>query len=206
MARNKPPAWLYKRTSVLNLLHALGLASPHSQMTDDEMNCLQRHAKGRHKALEVGTYMGVTANIIAGAMAADGVLHCVDPFEALAGKTHPGLQMARRQLRRNGLFSKVKFLRGFSTDPEIKKQIPAGLDFILIDGDHSCQGIENDWSIVCEKLQTGGIVCLHDTTVPAEEPHRTFGSVEFYNKIVTADTRFQFVERVYSMNVLQKIS
>lgn len=206
MARNKPPAWLYKRTSVLNVLHRFGLASPHSQMTDDEMDCLQRHAKGKHKALEVGTYMGVTANIIAAAMAADGVLTCVDPFEAPAGKTHPGLQMAQRQLKRNGLSSKVKFLLGFSTDPEIKRQIPAGLDFILIDGDHSYAGIENDWQIVCEKLQTGGIVCLHDTTIPAAEPHRTFGSVEFYNKVVQQDARFKQLETVYSMNVLQKIS
>lgn len=206
MASNKPPAWLYKRTSVLNILHRVGLASPHSQMTEDEMNCLERHAKGKKNALEVGTYMGVTANIIAGAMAADGALSCVDPFVAPAGKVHPGLQMAKRQLRKNKLLSKVKFLLGFSTDPEIKKQIPGGLDLILIDGDHSYEGIENDWEIVCEKLQTGGIVCLHDTTIPEAEPYRNFGSVKFYNEIITADSRFQFVERVYSMNVLKKVS
>ncbi|MET0394945.1 MAG: class I SAM-dependent methyltransferase [Chitinophagaceae bacterium] len=206
MARNKPPAWLYKRTSVLNILHRLHLAAPHSQMTEDEMNCLQRHATGKHKALEIGTYMGVTANIIAGAMAPDGELTCVDPFAAPAGQTHPGLQMTLRQLKRNKLLPKVKFLQGFSTDAAIKAKIPDGLDLMLVDGDHSYAGIQNDWDIVCAKLQNGGILCLHDTTIPAAEPYKNFGSVEFYNKIVQHDSRFRYIETVYSMNVLQKIS
>lgn len=206
MARNKPPSWLYRRTSVLNILHQFHLAEPHSQMTEEEMNCLERHAKGKQHALEIGTYMGVTANIIAGAMSSDGKLTCVDPFEAAPGKVHPGLQMTLRQLKRNKLFSKVKFLRGFSTDPTIKEQIPAGLDLILVDGDHSYAGLQNDWEIVCDKLQTGGIVCLHDTTIPAAEPYKNFGSVEFYNKVIKSDSRFELIENVYSMNVLRKVS
>lgn len=202
--RNKPPAWLYKRTRLLNIFHAMHLASAHSQMTDEEMDCLQKHAKAKMLALEIGTYMGVTAAIIASAMADKGSLYCIDPFESKASRQNPGFQIAVRELKRQQSFQKVNFLLGFSNDKEIIRQVPAQLDLILVDGDHSYEGLANDWEIVTSKLAADGIVCLHDTTIPAAEPYRDFGSVKFFNEVVAGDKRFTLIETVYSMNVLMK--
>ena len=76
------------------------------------------------------------------------------------------------------------------------------IDLLWIDGDHSYEGLANDWQIVLDKLSTNGIVCLHDTTIPAAEPYRDFGSVAYFNEVVKNDKNFTLLETVYSMNVL----
>lgn len=202
--KNNPPAWLYRRPRLLNLLHMAGLAYPHSQMNAIEKNCLKMHATGCKLALEIGTYMGVTASIIAEAMDAEGKLYCVDPFEKKNGVENPGFLMAVRALKRSDALEKVNFLRGFSTNAAIKAQIPPNIDFILVDGDHSYEGLANDWQIVLDRLAPNGIVCLHDTTIPKEEPYRDFGSVHFYNDVICNHNGFTHLETVYSMNVLVK--
>ncbi len=197
--RTNPPYWLYKRTRVLNLLNLLGLVGPHSQMNEIEKACLAKYARGK-KALEIGTYMGVTASIIAAKLEEGGTLYCVDPYTDI----EICFDIAKRQLKRKNVFQKVKFLRGYSNDQNIISQIPKDLDFILIDGDHSYEGLENDWKIVSSNLVSNGVVCLHDTTIPKEEPYRDFGSVKYFNDIIMADKNFVHKETVYSMNVLVK--
>ena len=201
---NNPPAWLYRRPRLLNLLHMAGLANPHSQMNAIEKNCLAKQASGCSCALEIGTYMGVTASIIAASMDANGKLYCVDPFEKKNGAENPGYLMAVRALKRSNALQKTTFLRGYSTNPDIKAQVPANLDFILVDGDHSYEGLANDWQIVLDRLAPNGIVCLHDTTIPKEEPYRDFGSVHYFNDVIIKDKGFTLLETVYSMNVLKR--
>ena len=204
MLNNTPPAWLYRRPRVLNLLHSLGIASPHSQMNQVEKQCLRKYATGKSNALEIGTYMGVTASIIAMSLEDKGELVCVDPFESKNNKQNPGLVMAERELKRQHVFHKTRFLFGYSNDKEIINKIPQRLDFILVDGDHSYEGLKNDWQIVLSKLGSNGIVCLHDTTIPEKEPYRNFGSVAYFNDVIKNDTNFVHLETVYSMNILRR--
>ena len=116
---NNLPSWLYKRPRVLNVLHSLRLASPHSQMNIEEKNCLRKYATDKHMALEIGTYMGVTASLIATSLSDTGKLFCVDPFEEKNNKLNPGFQMALRELKKMNVLYKVKFLLGFSNDKKI---------------------------------------------------------------------------------------
>ena len=132
-------------------------------------------------------------------------LTCIDPFEEKNGNTNPQYLMAKRLLRRQNDLYKVIFLLGYSTDIKVKSMIPEELDFIYIDGDHSYEVLQNDWQIALEKTQVGSIICLHDTTVPAPEPFRLFGSTNFYNEHIVNDTRFKHLETCYSMNVLKRI-
>ncbi len=200
-----PPAWLFQRTRLLNFIHYLRLVEGHSQMNAAEKAALRKYAVGKENALEIGTYMGVSANIIAKAMAKSGTLRCVDPFLDRKGSKDPGLAIAERDLHRNGVAHKVIILKGFSTDPLIQDLIPFELDFIFIDGDHSYKGLGNDWKIVGEKLRIHGIVCLHDTIIPAEEPYRDFGSVKYFEDVVKRDIRFELIEQCYSMTVLKRL-
>lgn len=202
--KNSYPRWLYSRPRILNILHFFRLASPHSQMIQEEKDCLQKYADQRKLAVEIGTYMGVSATIIAASMAKGGLLYCIDPFESGPGKLNPGYKMAIRLFKRNNLLSKIKFLLGYSNDKKIIDQIPGELDFMLIDGDHSYKGLENDWQIVKSRVKAGGIICLHDTTIPINEPYRNFGSVEYFNKVIVNDKNYEVLETAYSMNVILK--
>ena len=200
------PFWLIKRTRLLNVVHFLGFASAYLQMNLTEKLVLGKYAKGKKIALEIGTFMGVSANIIAKEMVDTGKIYCVDPFFKRHQKKNPGLSIAERDLKRNKLFHKVIFLIGLSTDSKIKDQVPTNLDFIFVDGDHSYEGLFNDWGIVKKKLSIGGIVCLHDTIIPLNEQWRKFGSVLFYNDIIMCDREFQLIETAHSMTILRRLS
>lgn len=195
---------LYKRTRLLNILHSIYLADAHSQMVEGEKQVLAKHAKDRTKALEIGTYMGVSANIIAKALGSNGKLFCVDPFLPKRNGVNAGKSIAVRDLKRNGLLHKVAFLEGFSTTKNIIESIPLDLDFIFIDGDHSYEGLANDWEIVHQKLTKGGIVCLHDTMIPVNEEFRKFGSVKYFQDVVSKDSEFELIDSCHSMTVLKR--
>lgn len=53
--------------------------------------------------------------------------------------------------------------------------IQPNLDFILVDDDYSYEGIAKYRLIVIVRFAPNGIVCLHGTTIPGEEPYRDFG-------------------------------
>jgi predicted O-methyltransferase YrrM len=198
----EPPPALYTRPRLLNPLHALRLLKPFSQTNAMELATLARYARGHKIALEIGTFMGVSARVITEELAADAKLYCVDPWEIHHGKENPCWTICKRELRRRGLLSRVVFLQGLSH--EMESAMPAGFDFIFVDGDHSYEGLERDWGIVMRRLLPGGILCLHDTTVPEAEPYRQFGTVTFFEEVIRHHPEFEWLECCYSMNVLRR--
>ncbi len=196
------PLVLLYRPRLVNPLHALGVVEAHSQTNADELACLGRHAKGHDTALEIGTYMGVSAAVIAKNLSPEGRLFCVDPWELRLGKENPCLTICRRELTRKGVLKRVVFLRGYSHD--VESLMPNEFDFMFVDGDHSYEGLERDWGIVLRRLSTNGILCLHDTTIPAAEPHRQHGSVEFFDKVIRNHPDFEWLECCYTLNVLRR--
>jgi predicted O-methyltransferase YrrM len=193
---------LLRRPRILNQLHRLHLAGPASQTNEEELSALSRHATGKRRALEIGTHQGVSAARIAKALASDGALYCVDPWPAADGRLNPCWLICERHLRRSNVWDRIKILRAYSANTE--PQLLPDFDFVFIDGDHSWSGIETDWRIVARRLAQGAVICLHDVVVPAEEPWRHFGSVEFYNDVISKDDNFDTIETVYSMAVLRK--
>ena len=195
------PHALKRRPRILNVLHAAGLIEPLSHTIEREFASLERHARGRRLGVEIGTAMGVSAVRIARVMVPDGRLYCVDPYP---GENNPMWNVCKRGLSRAGVQDKITFLRGFSA--EVAAQIPDGCDFFFVDGDHSYEGLAIDWQIVKDRLAPGGIACFHDTTVPAEEPDRTHGSVKYYQEVIAHDPQFTHLETSYSLNVIQRRS
>jgi predicted O-methyltransferase YrrM len=196
------PAILLYRPRLVNPLHAIGLLEAHSQTNPDELACLGRYAEGRHLALEIGTHMGVSAAVIAKVLDSEGQLFCADPWELRLGKENPCLTICRRELTRKGVLDRVVFLKGYSY--EVESSMPQQLDFIFVDGDHSYEGLERDWGIVLRRLSKSGILCLHDTTIPATEPHRQHGAVDFFNNVIRHHPDFEWLECCYTLNVLRR--
>ena len=198
------PSLLLTRPRLLNPLHALGLINAFSQTNAMELDCLGRYAAGHECALEIGTFMGVSARVITRALAPGAKLYCIDPWEIHHGKENPCWTICKRELRRHGLLSRVVFLQGLSH--EMEAAMSDSFDFIFIDGDHSYEGLKRDWGIVLRHLAPGGILCLHDTTIPEAEPHRNFGTVTFFEEVIRLHPEFEWLECCYSLNVLRRRS
>ena len=52
--------------------------------------------------------------------------------------------------------------KGLSTDKEIVEATHSDYDLILIDGDHSYEGIKSDYELYAGKVRTGGIILIDD--------------------------------------------
>ena len=194
----------FRRPRVLNLLHWANLVNATSQTIPAELNALERHAAGARQALEIGTYQGVSAARIAGALAPGGLLYCVDPWPKTKGRQdNPCWSICERHLRRYGVRNRVRILRGYSG--EMAAQMPDQLDFAFVDGDHSWGGIKTDWTIVSEKLLPGGVVCLHDSLIPAGEEWRHADSCVYFEDVIQNDPRFSVIEVVHSLAVLRRL-
>ena len=192
-----------KRPTVLNWLHKLYLVDPASQTIDIELSEILKYSAGKKKVLEIGSYMGKTSVAIAEVISEIGEIYCVDPWESKNGKINPMLKIFNREFKRKKLLHKVVIIQEYSTKPNIV--IPKNLDLVFIDGDHSFEGLKNDWNLVERFLIKGGIVCLHDTTVPNNEPWRQFGSVDFYNRHILTNPCFKHLSQIHSLNILEKI-
>src|ERR1700683_5393721 len=194
----------FRPPRILNVLHGANLFKATSQTIPAELDALERHAAGARQALEIGTYQGVSAARIARAVSPAGLLYCVDPWPVVSGRqSNPCWSICERHLLRSGVKDRIRVLRGYSG--EVATQMPDHLDFAFVDGDHSWEGIKTDWTIVSEKIQPGGVVCMHDSFSPAGEEWRHLDSCVYFERVIQGDARFSVIEVIHSLAVLRKL-
>ena len=193
---------LIRRPRILNLLHWLRLVGPTSQTNERELAALGKYAAGAHIALEIGSFQGVSSAIIAASIDRGGTLYCVDPWLEVDQKKDPCLAIFERHIRRRGLRDRIEIVRKLSANAA--NDVPPQVDFIFIDGDHSLKGISVDWTLVKQKLRTGGVVCMHDVRVPAFEPWRRLESVSFFETVILRDAEFVIIDEIHSMAAMRR--
>lgn len=183
---------------VFDLAHRLRLVSAQSQTDPEELASLARFASGARLAVEVGTFMGVSAGVIAAALGPSGRLYCVDPYEGGDAL----LRIATRHLARRRLLPRIIFVRRSSADTA--GSLPPSVDFCFVDGNHSYEGLDVDWALVNRILRPGGIVCLHDTNPTGDEAQWSPGAIAFYRTRIAGDSAFTHVHAIRSLNVLRR--
>lgn len=185
------------------LLHLIkwtfGLAPAEVWTTPAERACLARHATGRRRLAEVGVWHGGTTRHLRSAMATDGTLFAVDPYESgRLGFSIPRIVGTREVgnvrngsvvwVRRNGAEA--------ARSPEILRAVP--LDFVFIDNAQSFDTMKIEWEAWSSLVDAGGVIALHDSRESEQ------GSVRYAREVVLADPRFTVLETVDSLTVLQR--
>jgi predicted O-methyltransferase YrrM len=146
--------------------------------------------------------MGVSAVVIARSIAPDGLLYCVDPWPRKGNRVNPSWQICDRELRRNHVSQKVRYVR--LTSGEARTSTPDAADFIFVDGDHSLKGIATDWTLVQQKIAVGGIACFHDTTSLSGDSE-ALGSVEYFHDVIRRNASFEHLETCETLNVMRRV-
>lgn len=190
------------------LLHTLryfiGIDQANSQTTSAERKCLAKHASNRRQAVEIGVYEGVTTGTIASVLSADAVLYAVDPFLPGRAGICWSKSIAKRESRRFHPACRIEFVEQFSH--HAAQCIAGTFDFIFIDGDHTWDGIAQDWLDWAHRVDAGGIVALHDTIVPAHNANvATLGSHQYFIEHIQHDQRFEIVDQIDSLSVMRRI-
>jgi len=185
------------------LRYFAGLDEAQTQTTVAERECIARYARGKHRVVEIGVFEGVTTAVIASALDAEAVLYGIDPFVVGRLGICWGKPIAKRQVSRQKPVCKVEFIEQYS--PVACKQLEGTFDFIFIDGDHSWNGIVQDWADWSSRVSVGGIIALHDTSVPAHNQDvAQLGSHKYFVEHIQHDNRFRLMETVDSLNVLER--
>ena len=183
--------------------YLLGIEKASTQTTLAEREAIARHATGKKRAVEIGVFEGVTTGSIASALDSNATLFGIDPF--IAGRT--GIcwskGIAKREAFRLKPKCKIQFIEEFSH--EANSKIKGTFDFVFVDGDHSMDGIVQDWSDWSPRVDRDGIIALHDTVVPAHNPRvAQLGSHKFFVEHIQHDERFELVEQVDSLSILRR--
>ena len=183
----------------------LGLRPFVAQHTAAEHAALQRWATGRKTLAEIGVAEGVSALALREAMSPDGTLYLIDPFHLSRLRALNFTKRAAHKIVSTCLRGKVIWIEKFSND--VAKDWKEPLDLLVIDGDHSDNGVQDDWNNWSRFLQPGGVVIFHDArifeggwTTPA------YGPVNLVDRLFRKRTSpdWSIVEEVHSLLVVQR--
>ena len=126
--------------------------------------------------VEIGTFLGASAILLAGArkLRGSGTLHCVDPFDATgdafsapfyrasAAVLRGGLRQAfDENVRRAGLESWIRVHAGRAADVALGWTQP--IDFLFIDGDQTYSVVMEEYRRWSPHLKVGGIIAIHNS-------------------------------------------
>jgi SAM-dependent methyltransferase len=128
----------------------------------DEAALLYRLARrvGAGRVVEIGRFKGGSTFLIAAALDPGGQVWSYDVHVPSPGLDGAALDRGLLEaLRRYGLEDRVRLIVGDSrtADPP-----PDRCDLVLVDGDHSYEGVRADWERWRELVRSGGHVLFHD--------------------------------------------
>jgi cephalosporin hydroxylase len=119
--------------------------------------------------LEIGTFMGGTLFVFSQIAASDATVISLDFPTSFSGRLYRAYQkLVFRRLIRKG--QSLFFLRKDSHKPETVASVQEALqghklDFLFIDGDHSYEGVRQDFEMYAPLVGDGGLIAIHDIAI-----------------------------------------
>jgi predicted O-methyltransferase YrrM len=166
--RRLAPDRLRHDTRVRALAVGAGVIPPRTMHSAPEAALLRELARGRRRVVEIGVYEGSSAVVLCEVLDAAAELHLVDPFghhpaalPAGWGATERASRrvVARAARRHDG--PRVRWHVDFSA--AVAGRWTAGeVDLLFVDGDHSEEGVAEDWEVWHRHVAPGGTVVFHD--------------------------------------------
>jgi predicted O-methyltransferase YrrM len=127
------------------------------------------------RVLEIGTSYGGTLYLWTRAASPDATIISID---LPGGKFGGGYSQVRAPLYRRFARDKqvIHLLRADSHAPETQAHVRkifknAKIDFLFIDGDHTYEGVRQDWEQYAPLVRDGGLIAFHDIATNYEDTH-----------------------------------
>lgn len=184
---------------------ALGLATPWTWHTTEEVDAIARHATGRRRLVELGCWQGVSTVRLRAVMADDGILHAVDPYPPGRLGFNAAQYIAHREIGRIRR-GRVRWMR--MTDVEASETLAREraplFDFIFSDAVNSYEGFGLTWTTWRRWCAPGGIYVMSPTRPTPTQHIEGSGSVRYTADVVMHDPEFELVEAVGCVTILRR--
>jgi len=147
--------------------------------------------------VEIGTYKGGTLYIWSRCSPKVRLIVSIDlPDGAYGGGYSPRRQKLYREFVFDRPGAQVEFLQRDSHDPttlaRLKKALAGRvIDFLYIDGDHTYEGVKQDYEMYSPLVRPGGIIAFHDI----ETRSRGVDVYRLWNELKPGRHWTEFVER-----------
>jgi cephalosporin hydroxylase len=131
------------------------------------------------RIIEIGAGRGGTLRALCAAAAADATIISVDleggPFGVDVEGGRSGVSDQELRERANAKpGQRLYIIRGHSSDPEVHDRVrtlvPDGVDLLFIDGDHTYEGVSDDYRLYSPLVASGGVIAFHDVLPHPREP------------------------------------
>jgi predicted O-methyltransferase YrrM len=148
---------------------ALGLIPPRTMHSAQDAAVLLTAARAARRVVEIGVYEGASALTLLDAVGPGCELHLIDPFgrrpDALPGGWGAHEWATRRVVsrgaRRRGPDA-ARVCIHVALSHEVAASWSQPVDLVFIDGDHTREGCELDWTAWSPFVRPGGFVVFHD--------------------------------------------
>lgn len=149
----------------------------HTHLTKEELLCLHRYARGLRRdslGIEIGSYLGASAlATVSGFKDGESKLLCVDTWmnDAMAYTDEERSNPSYQQQDTFAIFTNntlaccknIITFRGLSGEVfnDIQR-VATDIQWLFVDGDHSYEGVNLDWTLYSQLLDDKAIVIFHD--------------------------------------------
>lgn len=139
--------------------------------TPEEAAVLSRLARAAGSVVELGVYEGSSALVFLDALPSGSELHLVDPFIDRNGwSMRPGWHGApfatRAVIRRARSAGGARVHWHLDRSQDVgRRWAGAKVDLVFVDGDHSPEGVREDWDVWHPHVRPGGAMAFHDARV-----------------------------------------
>ncbi len=191
----------WKGRSMRWLAYRLGFQEARTQITEAERACLARHGLGRRNVVVIGVAYGVSLRELRRAMDPSGTLTGID-----TRRVRPvGASVERLiMLKEVAKVPHGRFVLEQRPSAEVATGWTGPVDLLLIDGDHSWQGIDTDWHAWSPLVVPGGIVAVHDSRPMPGRP--ALDSIRYTREVILPDRAFTVLEMIDSLTIFERIA
>ena len=175
----------------MNIIEELkDLSRSHSMKDEELMEVFKTAKKVKGLILEIGCFRGIST--IALALGSNQKVITVDPFIA-HGETESVKQIFLNNIKKMGIEHLVNLRQCYSSELDFDAEI----SLLLIDGDHSYEGVKHDFEKFFPKVKKGGYVLLHDFHLK--------GIKQLFDEQIWSDvTNFEEFKIIKSLIVIKK--
>jgi predicted O-methyltransferase YrrM len=176
-----------------------------AEHTAAEHNALQKYSHGCFQVVEIGVAEGASAIALRDGMNPGGNLYLIDPYHLSRARHFNFIKRSAKRVLSNTRNPKTFWIEAFSHAAVRKWNTP--IDFLLIDGDHSEEAVQQDWNDWHPHVVDNGIIAFHDSRLfPGGWTFPTWGPVKFVDRLFrqTPEYEWQIVDEVDSLVFVSK--